>query len=83
LLESKLEEFRTAGKHQFPGTSARSVVRNHTDPASIELVLVWQAVVMPTADQRQIALAALRADLAEMVEWDQAQVKHGEVLLHA
>jgi hypothetical protein len=58
-------------------------VRNQGDSDEIDLVLVWQAVVMPTAEQRQIALAALRADLAKKVEWDQAQVKDGEVLLHA
>jgi hypothetical protein len=59
------------------------VVRNLGDPAEIDLVLVWRGAVMPARECREAALAALAADLAEVLEWETAVVKEGQALLYA
>jgi excisionase family DNA binding protein len=82
-FESRLVEIQQSATHGFFGTSARYVVRNEDDPDEIDLVLVWRGAVMPSLECREAALAALAADLAEVLEWEKAVVKKGEVLLHA
>ncbi len=82
-LESRLMEIHGSAAHGFFGTSARYVVRNLGDPAEIDLVLVWRGAVMPARECREAALAALAADLAEVLAWETAVMKEGQALLYA
>lgn len=82
-LEQSLTRIRTAREHVFPGTSARYVVRDQHQRDDIQIVLVWRSVAMPSAEQREAALAALATELAGVLDWDAARIKEGEVLLHA
>jgi excisionase family DNA binding protein len=82
-LEQRLEEIRAAKKHHLVGTVARSVMRNQHDPTAIQILLVWRQLVMPAEEERQAALAALRADLADLLDWEHATWSESQVLLHA
>ena len=82
-LHHLLDEMRRTNRHSLPGTAARYIVRNQADPDEIELVLFWRGAILPTSEQRASALAALAADLAEVLDWEHATVKEGQVLLHA
>lgn len=82
-FEQKLREMRTAGKHLLPGTSARYIVRDQENPEEVLIVLVWRSVMMPPAEEREAALAALRADLTEILAWETAVYTEGQVILHA
>ena len=82
-LEQKLHEIRATGKHLLPGTSARYIVRDQESPDEVQILLVWRAALMPPAEEREAALAALRADLAEILAWETAVYKESQVVLHA
>ncbi|SRR5258707_1157691 len=82
-LEDRLVEIHGSSTHCFFGTSARYVVQNQRDPAEIDLVLVWRSSVMPDLACREAAVAALAADLVDVLEWEAAVVKEGQTLLHA
>jgi excisionase family DNA binding protein len=81
-LEAKLEEIRAGGKHLLPGTIARYIVRGEEKPDEVQIVLVWRNTVMPSAGEREAALAALRAELAEILDWEHAVSEHGRVIMH-
>ncbi|SRR5258707_563788 len=82
-LEDRLVEIQGSSAHRFFGTSARYVVQNQRDPDEIDLVLVWRSAVMPDLACREAAVAALAADLVDVLEWETAVVKEGQTLLHA
>lgn len=83
LLERRLAELRATGKHRLPGTTRRYIGRNRDDPHEVIITLVWREAVMPQEQQCETALAALRADLSEVLDWSTAFVEEGQVLLHA
>jgi len=82
-LASRLERMRRVNSHALSGTQARYLVRNQNDPQEVTLVLVWRSTIMPPAEERAAALAALRADFAELFDCKTAVVKEGRSLLHA
>ena len=82
-LQYKLEEFKQAQEHLFPGTVARYIVGSKTRPGTIEILLIWRSTVTPDKEAHQEALEAFRLALADVVDWDTAQYDEGEVFLHA
>ncbi len=81
-LAAKLEEIRAGKRHVLPGTVARYIARNTEKPNEIHIVLIWRSTVMPSESERETALAALRAELAEIVDWETAWSEQGQVLMH-
>ena len=81
-LRQRIEDVKRSGKHVFPGTVARYVVRSTTIPRQIEIVLVWRKTVMPSEVEREQALEAFRQALADLLDWNTAQYNSGEVLMH-
>jgi len=63
-LLQQIEEVKRSGRHIFPGTVARYVVRSETIPRQVEIVLVWRSTVMPNEVEREQALEAFRQTLA-------------------
>jgi hypothetical protein len=78
-----LHEFRIDHKHLLHGTVDRYITRIEHDPQLVQIVLVWRAQVMPPEEEREVALAALCADLAEVLIWETACRQEGRVILHA
>src|SRR5258707_2018398 len=78
-LEDRLAGFRTQGKHCLTGTSARSIGRNRVNPAEVVIVRLWPGVGLPSQEQRETALVALRTDLADVCNWDTAVVEERRV----
>lgn len=81
-LDQKLEEVRADAKHLLPGTVARYIARSEKKPEDVQIVLVWRSTVMPPEEEREAALAALRADLADVLDWETAWSEYGKVLMH-
>jgi excisionase family DNA binding protein len=82
LLEQKLEEIREGKQHLFPGTVARYVVGDDTKPEQAQIILVWRGTIMPNEATRQHELDALQQELADLLDWNTAQYKHGKVFMH-
>ena len=66
----------------MPGTVARYIARSEEKSEDVQIVLVWRSTVMPPAGEREAALAALQAELAEILDWENAWSEYGRVLLH-
>lgn len=82
LLEQRLIEIRTERKHLIPGTVARYVARNKNNSDEVQIVLIWRRLVMPPEPEREAALEALRADLADILDWETASYMEGQVILN-
>ena len=79
----KMQEIRLQRKHLLPGTCARYISRNHAQPEEIQITFVWRQSVMPAESVREAALAEMRADLAEVLDWETAVVYESQVMLTA
>jgi excisionase family DNA binding protein len=81
-LREKLAEIQQANRHTFPGTIARYLIEG--DPAlnSIHILLVWKDTEMPDEQGREQSLEALREELADSVDWQQACYATNEALLY-
>ncbi len=83
LLERKLREIRMEQKHLLPGTAARYIMCGRRDPSMVIIMLVWRSAGIPPKAKREAALAALYADLDEVLAWETADIREGDVGLHA
>jgi excisionase family DNA binding protein len=81
-LLRRLEEIRKGNMHTFPGTVARYFAQSQTDDNALQILLVWRGTVMPDEEIRSSALADLKENLADLLEWDSAHVEMHEVLMH-
>jgi hypothetical protein len=81
-LNQKIEEIRVGKKHLLPGTVARYISRSEEKPDDIQIILIWRSTVMPPQAEREAALQALRAELAEIVDWETAWSESGKVIMH-
>lgn len=79
-FEQKICEIRAAGRHHLVGTTARYILRA-LEGDEVRIVLIWRSAVMPVEEAREAALAAFRADLADLLAWESATYKQGQVLL--
>src|SRR5262249_30195543 len=82
-LERRLAEIRQGNLHHLRGTAARYVMRNQGVPDELVIVLAWRFCMVPPEEERGAALVALRADLADVLDWETAVIQEGETLLHA
>ena len=82
-LEQRLTEIRMSRKHHIPGTVARYIVRDKLNPDEIQIVLLWRKLVMPPDAEREAAIQALCADLADILNWETAVSCEGQVLMNA
>lgn len=81
-FDAKLEEIRAGEKHLLPGTVARYIARSEEKPEDVQIVLVWRSTVMPSEPERESALNALRAELADILDWENAWSEYGRVVMH-
>lgn len=63
---------------QQPGTVARYIARSEEKPDDVQITLVWRSTVMPPKEERE---AALREELAEILDWETAWSESGRVLM--
>lgn len=82
-LGPRLEEIRASKKHLLPGTVARSIVHDEANPEVVHMVFVWRRLLMPPDAERDAAIAALQADLADILDWETACSSGGRVVMNA
>lgn len=81
-LERRLLQIRAEHRHLIPGTVARYIARNKDGSDMVQMVLVWRRLIMPPEHERAAALEALRADLADILDWESAVYMEGQVVLN-
>ncbi|WP_165423397.1 helix-turn-helix domain-containing protein [Ktedonosporobacter rubrisoli] len=81
-LQEKLDEIRLKKEHIFPGSVSRYVARSQTAPDHVEIELMWRINRLPNEAELERQLEAFRQQLADVLDWQTAQYKTSEVLIH-
>lgn len=82
-FQDKLVEIRQERRHLLVGTVARYIAQQTNAPEQVRIVLIWRQQLLPSEEERQAALAALRADFWELLNWETAISFEGQVALNA
>ena len=78
----RFERIRRSGQHDFPGTVARYILGREHEPEVLEILLIWKQGILPAEEEREQALAAFRATLADILDWKSARYSHDKVYMH-
>ncbi len=81
-LEEKLRSFEQQARHGLPGTIARYVVRQETQPLTISIFLVWKTSELPEDEERTEALESFKKDLGELLDWSKFTAISGEAIVY-
>lgn len=81
-LIKRLEEVRKAKRHTLTGTIARYVLVDRVAPDTVSIWLVWKDSEMPDEATHEQELAALRAELADVLDWETAQVSDKDGIIY-
>lgn len=78
----KLKAIYKRQRHTFPGTIQRYVFKDDVSPAVISILLIWKDTEMPEEEAREKNLAAFQAELADVLDWETAQITTKEGIIY-
>ncbi len=81
-LVEKLKAMYKGQRHTFPGTIQRYVFKDYISPAAISILLIWKDTEMPEKEERERNLAAFQAELADVLDWETAQITTKEGIIY-
>jgi excisionase family DNA binding protein len=81
-LVEKLNAIREAQRYLFPGTMQRYVFEEDAEPKHVIISLIWKDTEMPDETAIQQDLAALQAELADVLDWNTAQYSTKSAIIH-
>ncbi len=81
-LKEKLNAIQESQQHLFPGTMQRYIFEDEADPTNVTILLVWKDTEMPDETTMQRDLAALKAELADVLDWETAQYRTKRAIIH-
>jgi excisionase family DNA binding protein len=81
-LAQQLKEIRAQQRYLLPGTCEQKIAQSRDDPTEIMLIFTWRTPDMPAEAERLRALVHIRNELDRVLEWEEAEMFEGAVLLH-
>ncbi|GHO75242.1 hypothetical protein KSD_30130 [Ktedonobacter sp. SOSP1-85] len=81
-LIDKLKVIQKEGKHTFPGTVARYIIKGNDELTALQILLIWKDTEMPEEPTRQDDLAAFQEEMADVLDWRTAQYDTNEAIIH-
>lgn len=84
-LEHLLEKLRAmyqGQRHTFPGTIQRYVFKEESLPTVISIWLIWKDTEMPSEAIRGRNLDAFKAELADVLDWETAEISIKEGIIY-
>lgn len=81
-LEQRLRVLAQALPQRFPGSLDCSLRQSTSRPDMVLLLLLWDPCTMPPVEERESMLAALRADLATILNWQTEERYEQHIFLH-
>jgi excisionase family DNA binding protein len=81
-LANKLQAILKNDRHIFPGTIARYILKGDEQWSYVHISLVWKSTEMPKEAVLQDYLDAFQAELADVLDWERAEVHTREALLY-
>lgn len=79
-LVEKLKAIHKAQLHTFPGTIERYIFKGES--AAVSIWLIWKNDEMPEEAAREQAFAAFKAELADVLDWETAQISTKEGIIY-
>jgi excisionase family DNA binding protein len=80
-LMEKLKAIQKLDQHIFPGTIARYVVKGDEDLKTVQILLVWKTTEMPDETMRKQDFVMFQEELADVLDWETAQINTNEVII--
>lgn len=77
----KLRAMYIGQRHTFPGTIQRYIFKDDSS-AMLSIWLVWKDTEMPDEATREKKLRAFQAELADVLDWDSAQISTKEGVIY-
>ncbi len=81
LLE-KLRAIQEGNRHIFPGTLARYIFKESASVSTVSILLIWKDTEMPDEVKREEELAAFKAELAGVLDWETASQHTKEGIIY-
>jgi len=81
-VREKLRAIYAGQRHTFPGTIQRYIFTDNASPATVSIWLVWKDTEMPDKATREKDLEAFRAELADVLDWQTAQISTKEGIIY-
>jgi excisionase family DNA binding protein len=81
-LEEKLKAICKEQRHTFPGTIQRYVFKDGPSPVSLGIWLIWKDTEMPDKAARERNFAAFKSELADVLDWETAQISTKEGIIY-
>ncbi len=81
-LVEKLKAFYKEQRHTFPGTIQRYVLKDDHSPTLVSIWLIWKDTEMPDEAVRERNLAAFQSELADVLDWETAQISTKEGIIY-
>ena len=82
LLIEKLKAIYKGQRHTFPGTIQRFIFNDNGSPPTVSIWLIWKDSEMPDEATRQRNLELFKAELADVLNWDNAEVNMKEGIIY-
>ena len=81
-LIEKLKVIYKGQKHTFPGTIQRYVFKGNSSPETVSIWLIWKDTEMPDEATQQKNLDAFKAELADVIDWETAEISVKEGIIY-
>jgi hypothetical protein len=81
-LIEKLKAIFKGQRHRFPGSIQRYVFEDSISRSTVSILLVWKDTEMPDEASREQALAAFKAELADVLDWETARYATKEGIIY-
>ena len=80
-LMEKLQVIQKLDQYTFPGTVARYVVKGDEDLKTVQILLIWKTTEMPDETTRKQDFVMFQEELADVLDWETAQINTNEVII--
>ncbi len=78
----RMERMYENESHLFTGTIQRYVLKDKRSPHLVNIWLFWKDIDMSDEKTSEQELAAFKAELADVLDWDTAQYSHKEGIIY-
>jgi excisionase family DNA binding protein len=81
-LIEKLKAMYLEQRHTFPGTIQRYIFKDDPVPTMLSIWLIWKNTEMPNEAVRKKELASFQTELADVLDWETAQISTKEGVIY-
>lgn len=80
-LIEKLKAIEELDRYTFPGTVERFIANGDADLKTIQVLLIWKTTEMPDEATRTHDFVMFQKEMADVLDWETAQINTNEVII--